>query len=74
MSKADEMFKELGWNKKARYAGDAYIKINEYETQLYFRNLNVVDIINEDGENVASLTFDEIKAMYKKVKEMEYND
>ena len=74
MSKTDEMFKKLGWNKKTRYAGDAYIKTNEYETQLYFRNLNVVDIINEDGENVASLTFDEIKAMYEKVKEMEYND
>ena len=70
MSEADEMFEKLGYSKKTRYAGDTYID-NNLETQLYFRNVNVVDIINKNGEVLASLTFDEIKAMYEKVKEIQ---
>ena len=75
MSKADELFDELGYKKKQRYAGDDYI--NDDGLSIYFRNTKVIQISTLDGMGdytISELLPSELKAINEKVKELGWEE
>lgn len=68
---ADEMFKELGYVKKRRYAGDDYI--DKDGLSIYFHNTGLIEISTIDGTGeytISQLLLKELQAINKKVEEL----
>lgn len=74
MSKADKMFKELGYKMTELYNG--YLYTDETGFNIKITNMKRIDLYyNEDVEmleNLTQLTFGELQAINEKVRELQW--
>lgn len=71
MSKADDMFKELGFEKEEREYAEVYVKRTKYNVkQIGFNKLGIS--IQLGG--VETITISELQAINEKVKELGWNE
>lgn len=70
MSKADEMFKELGYKYERRELADVYIKTDKDHTRQYGFNKEKKSVML----GVHYITMQELQAINKKVEELNWNE
>ena len=67
---SDKMFEKLGFVKVPRYAGDSYVS-EEQDLSIYIKNTKIVEIYSIKRDlGFIELSFEEIKAIQQKIKEM----
>ena len=76
MSKADEMFEELGYKKFQQDENIGYAQIDETERMsvAMFNFKKKAVIVHYDNKNSIGITMQELQAINEKVKEVEYDE
>lgn len=76
MSKADEMFEKLGYEKIETFNG--YLYTDETGFNIKITNMKRIDLYYDEDvevyENLMQLTFEELQAINEKVKELGWNE
>ena len=73
MSKADEMFEKLGYEKDDNYLAHLDYRKSTIEKVISFRNDNTIGVFNY-YDNFEPITMQELQAINEKVKELGWNE